>query len=177
MKGASMKIAARLLSLLIMAALPQAHADATTAMALMNHLVGAWTMTGKLGGAQAIHDVEARWVLKREYLQFHEVSRARGPDGGPAYEAIVILSWYPGTSEYMCLWLDNTAGGGLSPQGVARGRQSKAAIPLVFTLSRHESLHTTFAYNESTDTWRLTIDDVTDAKSQRFGDVTLTRKK
>ncbi|HUN95099.1 MAG TPA: hypothetical protein VMU69_02535, partial [Bradyrhizobium sp.] len=72
--------------------------------------------------------------------------------------------------------LDNTAGGGLSPQGIARGRQSGDAIPLVFTVSQRESLHTTFAYNRSAGTWRLTIDDIIDGKSDRFGDVTLTRK-
>jgi hypothetical protein len=42
-------------------------------------------------------------------------------------------------------------------------------------VSQHESLHTTFAYNRAADTRRLTIDDVTDGKSDRFGDVTLTR--
>jgi hypothetical protein len=143
---------------------------------LMNHLVGRWTMTGTLGGQQTIHDVEARWLLKREYVQLHEVSRERGADGEPAYEAIVLLSWHVKTSEFMCAWLDNTAGGGLSPEGIAHGRQSGDSIPLVFALSQRASLHTTFSYNRSADTWRLTIDDVTDAKSSRFGDVTLTRK-
>jgi hypothetical protein len=169
-----MKIAALALSLLSMAAVQQSETDA--AAALMNHLVGLWTMTGTLGGKQTIHDVHVNWVLKREYLQFHEVSRERGADGGPAYEAIVLLSWYVKTSEFMCLWLDNTAGGGLSPQGIARGRQSGDTIPLVFTLSQSEALHTTFVYNRSADTWRLTIDDVTNGKRDRFGDVILTRK-
>ena len=183
-----MKTAALVLSLLAVEAFQQSDADAAaavgavqqsdldTAAALMNHLVGRWTMTGTLGGKQTIHDIEARWVLKREYVQFHEVSRERAADGGPAYEAIVLLSWHVKAREFMCLWLDNTAGGGLSPQGIARGPQSGDAIPLIFTLSQRESLHTTFAYNRSGDTWRLTIDDVTDGKSDRFGDVILTRK-
>jgi hypothetical protein len=169
-----MKMAVLVLSLLTVGAVQQSDAD--VAAALMNHLVGRWTMTGTLGGKQTIHDVEASWVLKREYVQFHEVSRERGADGEPAYEAIVLLSWHVKTSEFMCLWLDNTAGGGLSPQGIARGPQSGDAIPLVFTISQRESLHTTFAYNRSADTWRLTIDDLTDRKSDRFGDVMLTRK-
>lgn len=170
-----MTIAATLLALLAVASVQQSDADA--AASLMNHLVGSWTMTGTLGGKQTVHDVEAGWVLRREYLRFHEVSRERSADGTPAYEAIVLLSWHVKTSEFMCLWLDNTAGGGLSPQGIARGRQSGDAIPLVFTVSQRESLHTTFAYNRSADTWRLTIDDIIDGKSDRFGDVTLTRKQ
>jgi hypothetical protein len=169
-----MKIAALALFLLTAGAIQQCHADA--ASALMNHLVGRWTMSGTLGGKQSIHDVDANWVLKREYVQFHETSRKRAADGAPAYEAIVLLSWHVKTREFMCLWLDNTAGGGLSPEGIARGPQAGDTIPLVFTLSKHESLHTTFAYNQSADTWRLTIDDVTDGKSDRFGDVVLKRK-
>ena len=180
-----MKIASLLVCLLTAAAVQQTDADtagavqqsdADTAAALMNHLVGQWTMSGILGGKQTVHDVEASWVLKREYVQFHEVSRERAADGGPAYEAIVLLSWHARSSEFMCLWLDNTAGGGLSPDGIARGKRSGDAIPLVFTISRGESLHTTFAYDRSADTWRLTIDDVTNGKSERFGDVTLARK-
>ncbi|HXR98337.1 MAG TPA: hypothetical protein VN709_10900 [Terriglobales bacterium] len=150
-------------------------ANANAAATLMNHLAGHWTMSGTLGGKKTIHDVVATWVLKHEYLQIHEVSRERGADGGPAYEANITLSWHASSGEFMCLWLDNTAGGGLSPDGIARGRLSGASIPLVFTLSPHESLHTTFAYTASTDSWRLTIDDVTGNKSERFGDVLLTR--
>jgi len=39
----------------------------------------------------------------------------------------------------------------------------------------HESLHTRFAYQPRSDTWRLTIDDVKDGKTDRFGDMKLTR--
>lgn len=170
-----MKIAIVMLFLLNATAVqPQ---DASSATALMNHLAGRWTMRGTLGGKQTVHDVDAAWVLKHEYIQFHEVSRERGADGGPAYEAIVFLSWRVKTNEFMCLWLDNTGGGGLSPEGIARGTRSGAAIPLVFTVSPHESLHTTFTYDPAADTWRLTIDDVTDGKADRFGDVRLSRAR
>lgn len=151
--------------------------DAGAPTALMDHLAGRWTMTGTLGGKPTIHDVEAVWMLKHEYIQFHEVSRERGAGGGPAYEALVYLSWHVKTSEFMCLWLDNTAGGGLSPDGIARAKPSGFRIPLVFTLSPKESLHTTFAYNPAADTWRLTIDSVTGGKTDRFGDVHLNRRR
>ena len=141
----------------------------------MNHLVGRWTMTGTLGGKQTTHEADVRWVLNREYVEFHEVSRDRAPDGGPKFEAIVFLAWYVKTSEFMCMFLDNTVGGGLSPEGIARGKRSGNAIPVVFTLSDRESLHTTFTYDPAADRWRLTIDDVTDGKADRFGDMTLTR--
>lgn len=179
-----MKTAVLVLSLFQVAALQQSDGDVATA--LMDHLVGRWTMTGTLGGKRTTHDADARWVLNREYVEFHEVSREHRADGTPAYEAILILGWHAKTSEFMCLFLDNTVGGGLSPEGIARGKRSGNAISVVFAcrsgecppgLSEHESLHTTFDYQLSNDTWRLTIDDIKDGKTDRFGDMTLARNR
>ena len=41
---------------------------------LLNYLASRWVMSGTLGGKRRTHDVEAEWVLKREYIRFHEVS-------------------------------------------------------------------------------------------------------
>ena len=131
-------------------------------------------MTGRLGGKQAMHDIEAEWVLKREYMRLHEVSREKDASGAPAYEAIVFISWDAKANEYRCLWLDNTAGGGLSAE-IARGRQKDGSVELVFAISPWESLHTTLRYAARTDTWEMTIDDLTEGKTDRFGDVRLTR--
>jgi len=176
-----MKIAVLLLSLLNVAPIQTPELDAAT---LLDRLVGKWTMTGMLGGKQATHDIEARWILNREYVEFHETSRERRADGTPAYEAMLTLAWSAKTSEFMCLFLDNTAGGGLSPEGIARGRRSGNAIPLVFAcrggecppgLTERESIQTTFDYDRSTDNWRLTIDNLVDGKPSRFADMKLTR--
>ena len=175
-----MKIAALVLSLLSVMPVQIADLDAP---ALLGRLVGSWTMTGVLGGKQTTHDIEARWVLNKEYVEVHEVSRERRSDGTPEYEAMLILAWRAKTSEFMCLFLDNTVGG-LSPEGIARGKRSGNSIPVVFAcrsgecppgLSEHESLQTTFDYDRSTDTWRLTIDDVAVGKTSRFADARLTR--
>lgn len=144
---------------------------------LLNSLAGRWAMSGTLGGKQTTHDVEAEWVLKGEYLRFHETSREKDASGGPAYEAIVFLSWEAKKGEYSCLWMDNTEGGALSSDVVARGRPEEGAVPLVFTKAGKELMHTTFRYDAGADSWRLTIDDVSSGKSERFGDVRLTRKK
>ena len=163
---------------------PPAQAPDLDATALLDRLVGTWTMTGTLGGKPATHDIEAHWILNKEYVEFHEVSRDRRQDGTPSYEAMLLLSWASKTHEFMCLFLDNTAGGGLSPEGIGRGRRSGNAIPVVFEcrngecppgMSEHESMHTTFDYEGSTDTWRLTIDDIVDGQTKRFADMTLAR--
>jgi hypothetical protein len=151
-------------------------ADAPTQV--LDRLAGRWVMSGTIGGKQTTHDVEADWVLKREYIRFHEASREKDTAGGPAYEAIVFLSWDAKKGEYSCLWLDNTAGGALSsPEGIAHGKPAAGAIPLVFLIAGKEALHTTFRYDARADSWQLTIDDVTSGKSERFADVRLTRNK
>ena len=147
------------------------------AAALLDHLAGRWVMTGTIGGKQTTHDVDAEWVLEREYLQLHEVSREKETNGHPAYEAIVYLSWDARAKEIVCLWLDNTAGGGLSAQGLAHGALSADSIPLVFTLPGNETLHTTFQYDKAADLWRLTIDDVKNGATDRFADVRLMRAR
>jgi hypothetical protein len=45
---------------------------------------------GTIGKKPATHDVDVDWVLKREYIRIHEVSR--DPDaGGVGYEAWIYL--------------------------------------------------------------------------------------
>jgi hypothetical protein len=140
---------------------------------LLNHLAGNWVLEGVLGGRHSTHDVTAEWILNHEYLRFHEVSREKNKNGGPVYEAIVIMSWDNKTNEYLCLWLDNTEGGGLSAP-IARAKRDGRSIPIIFP-PPNESLHTTFTYDDAADRWHLSIDDVKDGKPDRFGDVTLTR--
>lgn len=144
------------------------------AIQLLNHLAGNWVLEGTLGGKHATHDVTADWILNHEYLRLHEVSREKNEQGGPAYEAMVLISWENKTSEYTCLWLDNTEGGGLSVP-VARAKRDGQSIPFIFVLPANERLSTTFAYDKAADRWHLTIDDVKAGKSDRFGDVMLTR--
>lgn len=153
-----------------------AQSSADGANRLLDHLAGDWVLHGTIDGRESTHDVHAEWVLNREYIHLHEVSRDKGRDG-KIYEAIVYLAWHAKRNEYTCMWLDSTGGGGLAPEGIALGKESGNVIPLVFTLPRDESLHTTFTYNEKNDTWSFTIDDVTKDKSERFANMTLTRRK
>jgi len=142
---------------------------------LLNHLAGNWTLEGVLGGRHVIHDVTAEWILNQESLRLHEVSREKNKNGGPAYEAIILVSWDNKAGEYRCLWLDNTEGGALS-MPAARAKPNGRSMTFVFA-PPYESLHTTFTYDNQSDRWQLTIDDVKDGKPYRFGDDTLTRSR
>ena len=143
----------------------------------LDHLAGTWVLSGTIGGEHTTHDIEAGWMLNHEYLRIHETSREKNSDGRPAYEAVVLIGWDPKAKEYDCLWLDTTSGGGLSGHGIGRGKQEGDSIPFLFVLSPSSSLHTTFSFRSDSDTWRWSIDDETNGKTDRFADVTLTRSK
>jgi len=154
-----------------------AQGPADVPVKLLDHLTGSWVLQGIIAGKQTTHDVDATWVLNREYVQLHEVSREKNPSGGAAYEAIVYLSWEVKMQQYTCLWLDSTAGGGLSAEGLAHAKLAGDSIPLIFTLSASDQIHTTFSYDKTADTWQWLIDNVENGRTQRFANVTLTRAK
>jgi hypothetical protein len=144
-------------------------------VSLLDHLAGNWVLKGTIAGKQTTHDVQAAWILRREYLQLHEVSREKAPNGEPAYEAIILVSFDPKANQYACLWLDSTSGGALTSPVTCRAIPSASTIPFIFTISPSESLHTTFSYRAATDTWQWIIDDITNAKSDRFATLELSK--
>jgi hypothetical protein len=144
---------------------------------LLDHLAGNWVLQGTIAGKTTTHDVQAEWVLNREYLRLHEVSREKDAAGRPSYEAIVFISWDEKAQEYACLWLDSTGGGGLSAQGIGHAKKSGDSIPFVFAIAPSVSLRTTFTFDGGTDTWKWLIDDESNGKNERFADVKLSRAK
>jgi len=146
-------------------------------LSLLDRRAGSWILTGKIAGKQTTHDVQAHWILRREYLELHEISREKDSRGEPAYEANILLSWDARADQYACLWLDSTAGGALTSPVTCRATPAGDSIPFIFTISPSESIHTTFIYRETSDTWQWLIDNVTSGKSKRFAEVELSKAK
>src|SRR6185503_5929792 len=48
---------------------------------LFPRLVGNWVLRGTIARQQTTHDVTFDWMLGREYVQMHEVSRERAANG------------------------------------------------------------------------------------------------
>jgi len=142
---------------------------------LLDRLVGKWVLTGTIAGKETTHDIDAEWVLNREYVRLHEVSRERKADGQPAYEAIVFISWDKQSREYYCLWLDTTGGGGLSNDGIGHGKPNGNTIPFVFKPSGSDRFHATFVYDRSTETWQWIMDGEEAGKLQPFARVKLIK--
>ena len=141
----------------------------------LDSLVGAWVLTGAIHGAPTTHDVTGSWLLNREYLQLHEVSRERDSTGAPAYEAIVLIGWDAQAGEYTCLWLDTTGGGGLVGWAIGRGRPAGDSIPFVWHYTASDGFHNTFVYSRAAGTWRWIMDNDAGGKLTAFARLTLER--
>ena len=118
---------------------------------LLDRLAGRWVMQGTIAEGRTTHDVTAEWVLAHQYLRIHEVSREKDAKGAAAYEAMVFIGWDPDSSEYACLWLDSTGGGGLSAPVIGHAKRGGDEIPFVFRSPDGSAFHTTFAYDRTTD--------------------------
>ncbi len=143
---------------------------------LFPRLVGNWVLRGTIARQQTIHDVTFEWLLGREYVQMHEVSRERAPNGTPAYEAVVLFGRDPKTGAYACVWMDNTAAAAFPSEGTGRGTIAGDSISFLFNYTATTSFHTTFLYDSSTDSWRWHMDNDSSGVRRPFARVTLTRR-
>jgi hypothetical protein len=141
---------------------------------LLEHLTGHWVLRGVIAKQQTTHDIDAQWVLDKEYLQIHEVSRERDTAGKPKYEAIIHVVWDPTAGEYACLWLDTTGVAMFPPEGVGHAKPERDRIAFVFK-DAGGGIHTTFAYDRAQRAWSWTIDNDVKGTLTSFARVKLTR--
>jgi len=143
---------------------------------LFDRLIGRWVLRGTISHQQTTHDVTFQWMLGREYVQMHEVSRERAKDGTPAYEAVVLFARDPRTGEYACMWMDNTAASAFDPAGIGRARVTGDSVPFLFTYTATTAFHNTFAYDRAKDSWQWRMDNDSAGVRRPFARVTLTRR-
>ncbi len=143
---------------------------------LFPRLIGQWVLTGVIARQHTTHDVTFEWMLGREYVRMHEVSRERTADGSPVYEAIVLFGRDPASGEYACLWMDNTGAAAFPEAGTGRGSVAGDSIPFLFRYSGTTSFHTTFVYDRSTDTWQWHMDNDSLGVRRPFARVSLRRR-
>jgi hypothetical protein len=171
-----MKTNLAILVLLFMTSFSASAQQPTRKDPLLDRLTGSWILQGTIAGHETTHDIESEWVLNHEYLRLHETSREKNVQGQPAYEAIIFIEWDESSSEYRCLWLDSTGGGGLFAP-IAPGKPGNDEIAFLFRDKDKDSgVHTTFVYSKSADTWSWLIDNEHGGKLTSFARVKLTRK-
>ncbi len=143
----------------------------------LSRLVGNWVLEGRIAGKDATHDVDAEWVLDHLYVRLHEVAREKSPKGQAAYEAIVYVTWYAAAGEYAILWLDSTASGGFSAEGIGHAKPEGDSLPFVFRDAQGEvSFKNTFVYDKASRTWMWVMDNVDKGVPKPFGRVKLSRR-
>jgi hypothetical protein len=143
---------------------------------LFDRLVGRWVLRGTIARRPTTHDVTFTWMLGREYVQMHEISRERAANGTPAYEAVVLFGRDPKTGEYGVLWMDNTAASAFDPAGTGRGFLAGDSIPFLFNYSATDRFHTTFVYDRAADSWQWHMDNDSAGVRKPFARLTLTRR-
>jgi hypothetical protein len=143
--------------------------------ALLEKMTGHWVLRGTIAKQQTTHDIDAQWVLDKEYIQIHEVSREKDAGGKPQYEAIIYVVWDPKVGEFACLWLDTTGAPVFSDAGVGRAKPAGDSITFRFT-DPTGGVNTTFAYDRAKDAWSWSIDNDVNGKITPFARVTLTRR-
>jgi hypothetical protein len=164
------------LSVLVLIVAARFPAQALPADSLFNRLIGHWVLRGTIARQATIHDVTFEWMLGREYVQMHEVSRERAANGKPAYEAVVLFGRDPKSGEYACLWMDNTAPSVFNPQDVGRGRVAGDSVHFVFHYTKTDGFHTVFLYNRAADSWQWHMDNDSAGVRKPFARVTLRRR-
>jgi hypothetical protein len=82
-------------SILLLLAAARLPAQSLPADSLFDRLIGHWVLRGTIARQATVHDVTFEWLLGREYVQMHEVSRERAPNGSAAYEAVVLTQQLP----------------------------------------------------------------------------------
>ena len=142
---------------------------------LLEHMIGKWILQGTMAGRETTHDIDVEWILGHRYVQLHEVAREKKASGEAAYEATVFLGWDPPSSQYACLWLDVTGIGGLSAQAIGHAPKSTDKMAFLFKYDCG-IFHTTFVYDEHTDTWQWLMDEEEKGKLQPFARVKMTRR-
>jgi hypothetical protein len=145
---------------------------------LLDKMTGHWVTIGTISKKQTTHYVDAEWVLNREYVRLHEVSREKDTSGASEYEAWIYIVWDAKSNEYAVMWLDNTAATNFNGEGVGHAKPATDRIPFIFKQADGTGIHTTFAYERAKDTWSWTIDNVDkNGKESSFAALNLTRKK
>lgn len=143
----------------------------------LTRMVGHWVLEGRIAGKDTTHDVVGEWVLNHLYVRLHEVSREKDSKGRPAYEAIVYVTRNPTTGEYAVLWLDNTASGAFSPEGIGHAKPEGESLPFVFKDAHGEvSFKNSFVYDPASSTWMWVMDNVVKGVPKQFGRVKLSRR-
>jgi hypothetical protein len=139
---------------------------------LADHLTGDWKLEGPVMGHIGHHDVQAEWVLNRQFLRIHEKTSANAPPDEHPYEATWFLGYDPVSERYVLHLMD--VFGARFSETLGYGTREGNAINFVFEYP-DGPFHTTFRWSPETKSWQWLMEQKNkEGKWTQFADLKLT---
>jgi hypothetical protein len=152
-----------------------AQAPADWADGLVKNLAGSWKLEGKVVGNDAHHDVQADWVLNRQFLRIQEKTTASAPPAERRYDSIWYLGYDPISERYV-LHLMDTFGARFS-ETLGYGARDGNQIKFVFEYP-DGPFHNTWRWNAEEKSWEWLMEQKNkDGKWVLFADLKLTQRR
>jgi len=121
---------------------------------LLNHLIGRWSLTGKMGDIALYQNVEARWVLRENFVEMHFTPTRVGEGGNPDYEALYLIGLDKKTGEYV-LHLFDTFGVTSKPvPGIGTRKDNSVRFRFDYTVG---PWFNTFTWDPARRSWKNII--------------------
>jgi len=140
---------------------------------LIDHMAGAWTLTGQVMGHDAHHDLQAEWVLNHQFLRIHEKTAASAPSSERRYEAIWFLGYDPVSEGYVLHLMD--VFGTRYSETLGYGTRDGNSIRFVFEYP-DGPFHNTYRWSPESGAWQWLLEQKDkDGKWTQFADLKLTR--
>jgi hypothetical protein len=140
---------------------------------LVDHMIGAWKLQGRVMGRDAHHDVDVEWVLNHQFVHLHEKTTADAPATEKRYEAIWFLGFDQVSERYVLHLLD--VFGARFSETLGYGTRDGNAIRFIFEYP-DGPFRTTYQWSPEKDSWQwLMTQKDKNGKWTTFGDFTLTR--
>lgn len=140
---------------------------------LLDHMAGAWHLTGSAAGKPVDQRVTVRWVLGHQFLQIQE-GNVDAEAAASGYEAMPMIGYDFRSDRYVAHWLDNY--GGRFSETLGYGSRQGSQIEFVFEYP-DGPFRTVFKWSAADGTWRWTMTQKNAAGAWAgFADLTLRRQ-
>jgi len=141
---------------------------------LVGRLAGSWKLEGKVMGNNAHHDVQADWVLNRQFLRIQEKTAANAPATERSYDSIWYLGYDPISERYVLHLLD-TYGARFS-ETLGYGTRDGNRIRFIFEYP-DGPFHNTYVWNAAENSWQWVMEQKDkNGKWVPFANLKLTRE-
>ena len=152
-------------------AFPQTKAQTQKAEILLDHIIGAWNMSGQVENKAVKYSFEAKRILHDKLVLMHMEDLAVPSP----YEADVYIGYDTSRACYVTFWLDNF-GVDSAVTVFGYGKAHRDTLVILFNFP-NEPFRDTFTYDSINDAWRFLLEDGNPQGTwTTFADYKLTRK-